>query len=47
MRRISRAAGTAAAFCLSCLLLSGTEAGATYRFDDLFGPSGVGIVVPI
>lgn len=42
MRRISRAAGTAAAFCLSCLLLSGTEAGANYRFDDLYGPSGVG-----
>ncbi|MDO4786059.1 MAG: hypothetical protein Q4A13_03875 [Fretibacterium sp.] len=34
-----KAAGTAA---ILCLLLSGTEARANYRFDDLFGPSGVG-----
>ena len=42
MRSFFRAAGGAAVLCLSCLLLSGTEAGANYRFDDLFGPSGVG-----
>ena len=42
MRSFFRVAGGAALLCLSCLLLSGTEAGANYRFDDLFGPSGVG-----
>ena len=42
MRSFFRVAGGAAVLCLSCLLLSGTEAGANYRFDDLFGPSGVG-----
>ena len=42
MRSFFRVAGGAAVLCLSCLLLSGTETGANYRFDDLFGPSGVG-----
>lgn len=42
MRSVFRVAGGALVLCLSCLLLSGTEAGANYRFDDLFGPSGVG-----
>ena len=42
MRSFFRVAGGAVVLCLSCLLLSGTEAGADYRFDDLFGPSGVG-----
>lgn len=42
MRSFSRVAGGVAVLCLSCLLLSNTEAGANYRFDDLFGPSGMG-----
>ena len=42
MRSVFRIAGGTLVLCLSCLLLSGTEAGANYRFDDLFGPSGVG-----
>ena len=42
MRSVFRVAGGTLVLCLSCLLLSGTEAGANYRFDDLFGPSGVG-----
>ena len=41
MRKLFGKTG-AAGVALLCLLLSGTEAGADYRFDDLFGPSGVG-----
>ena len=41
MRKLFGRTG-AAGVALLCLLLSGTEAGADYRFDDLFGPSGVG-----
>ena len=41
MRKLFGRTG-AAGVALLCLLLSGTEAGADYQFDDLYGPSGVG-----
>ena len=41
MRKLFGRTG-AAGVALLCLLLFGTKAEADYRFDDLFGPSGVG-----